>query len=266
MRFSVLMLILGYAFASCESAQASWISDGSFEKQGQGLPFGSVVDGVKWGYGYGDTSGTSPSSWQVMPSGGPWTGGLLARTEDFTTGWKWASEGGVFGLIQGNQTMSQMFEARESGSGILEWFDSNRNSWRNDTWFGRESDYKVTITHVSSGETLFDSYPIYNKLTSKVKGGFASNSLTNQRDGRFDLANRKGWDYRSLTFDGLIEGQEYKVNFIGLNGPDDRTTLLDNIHLNGGSISQVPEPSTLAIFGLGSLGLAFLRRRSTSLS
>jgi hypothetical protein len=99
-----------------------------------------------------------------------------------------------------------------------------------------------------------------------VHGGLESNSQTNASDPRFELANRKGWDYRSLTFDGLIKDEKYEVNFIGLNGPDDRTTLLDNIHLNGGSISQVPEPSTLAIFGLGSLGLAFLRRRRTSLS
>jgi hypothetical protein len=268
MRFSVLMLILGYAFASCESAQASWISDGSFETQGaaQSPVYKLGPNGEQWGrdwIGGWDEAGLA-SSWRAQ-SVGAWTGGSICRTEDFASGWKWAQQGVVFGLIQGNQTMSQKFTPNASGSGILEWFDSNRNSWRGDTWFGRESDYKVTITHVLSGETLFDSHPIY-KLTSKVKGGSESNSLTNQGDGRFDLANRKGWDYRSLTFDGLIKDEEYKVNFIGLNGPDDRTTLLDNIHLNGGSISQVPEPSTLAIFGLGSLGLAFLRRRRTSLS
>ena len=52
----------------------------------------------------------------------------------------------------------------------------------------------------------------------------------------------------------------------GVQQVDDRTTFLDDISLTALDISQVPEPSTLAIFGLGSLGLAFLRRRRTSLS
>jgi hypothetical protein len=263
MRFSVLMLILGYAFASCESAQASWISDGSFETQAvnQNLPVYPRPNGEQWGRAWNggwDAAGLA-SSWQAVQTGGAWTGGSICRTEDFASGWKWAQQGVVFGLIQGSQTMSQTFQAK-STSGILEWFDSNRNSWRGDTWFGRQSDYKVTITDLSGN-------PIYTSDTfrSRVHGGLELNSQTNDSDARFDLENRQGWDYRSWTFSGLVDGGYYKVNFNGLN-TDDRTTLLDNIHLNGGSISQVPEPSTMAIFGLGSLGLAFFRRRRTSLS
>jgi hypothetical protein len=268
MRFSVLMLILGYAFASCESAQASWISDGSFETQGaaQSPVYKLGPNGEQWGrdwIGGWDEAGLA-SSWRAQ-SVGAWTGGSICRTEDFASGWKWAQQGVVFGLIQGNQTMSQTFQAK-STSGILEWFDSNRNSWRGDTWFGRQSNYDVTITD-SSGNTVQSLvYTSSNTFKSRVHGGSESNSLQNYSDPRFELANRKDWDYRSLTFSGLVDGNYYKVNFNGLNGTDDRTTLFDNIHLNGGSISQVPEPSTMAIFGLGSLGLAFLRRRRTSLS
>ncbi len=270
MRFSVLMLILGYAFASCESAQASWISDGSFETQAvsQNLPYyQNGLGGEQWGRAWNggwDAAGLA-SSWQAVQTGGAWTGGSICRTEDFASGWKWAQQGVVFGLIQGSQTMSQTFQAK-STSGILEWFDSNRNSWRGDTWFGRESDYKVTITD-SSGNTVPSLvYTSSNTFKSRVHGGLESNSLQNYSDPRFELANRKDWDYRSLTFSGLDVGRQYQISFTGLNVGDDRTTLLDNIHLNGGSISQVPEPSTLAIFGLGSLGLAFFRRRRTSLS
>jgi hypothetical protein len=263
MRFSVLMLILGYAFASCESAQASWISDGSFETQGaaQSPVYKLGPNGEQWGrdwIGGWDEAGLA-SSWRAQ-SVGAWTGGSICRTEDFASGWKWAQQGVVFGLIQGNQSMSQTFTAMET-TAILEWFDSNRNSWRGDTWFGRQSDYNVTITDLLGS-------PIYTsrKFSSRVHGGLESNSQTNASDARFDLENRKDWDYRSWTFSGLTVNQQYKVSFNGLNGADDRTTLFDNIHLNGGSISQVPEPSTMAIFGLGSLGLAFLRRRRTSLS
>ena len=265
MRFSVLMLILGYAFASCESAQAAWITDGSFENQAssQNLPYyqngpGGEQWGRAWNGGW-DAAGLA-SSWQAVQTGGAWTGGSICRTEDFASGWKWAQQGVVFGLIQGNQSMSQTFKAMET-TATLDWFDSNRNSWRGDTWFGRQSDYNVTITDLSGN-------PIYTSDTfrSRVHGGLESNSQTNASDARFDLENRKGWDYRSWTFSGLVVNEQYKVSFNGLNGPDDRTTLLDNIHLNGGSISQVPEPSTMAIFGLGSLGLAFFRRRRTSLS
>ena len=261
------MLILGYAFASCESAQASWITDGSFEIQAssQSLPVYPGPNGEQWGRAWngGWNAEGLASSWRAVDeSKGAWTGGSICRTEDFASGWKWAQQGVVFGLIQGDQTMSQTFKAAKETTATLDWFESNRNSWRGDTWYGRESDYKVTITN------LFGT-PFYEEsaeFRSRVHGGFELNSQTNASDARFDLENRQDWDPRSWTFSGLTDGGQYKVSFTGLNGADDRTTLLDDIRLNGGGISQVPEPSTLAIFGLGSLGLAFLRRRRTSLS
>ena len=110
MRFSVLMLILGYAFASCESAQASWITDGSFENQAvlQNNPYTTQPDGEKWGAGWGG-SNWGWSSWQYN-SNGVWIGGAIARTEDFAAGWKWARTGDVFGIIKDRQTMSQTFQ------------------------------------------------------------------------------------------------------------------------------------------------------------
>jgi hypothetical protein len=51
----------------------------------------------------------------------------------------------------------------------------------------------------------------------------------------------------------------YTLSFNSLS-PDDRSTFLDDISLNLTS-TIVPEPSTMAIFGLGSMGLAYLRRR-----
>ncbi|MBM3965121.1 MAG: PEP-CTERM sorting domain-containing protein [Planctomycetes bacterium] len=67
-----------------------------------------------------------------------------------------------------------------------------------------------------------------------------------------------------------MSGRTYTLSFNSLSpyirdsngnitGIDDRTTLLDDISLMS-SAPTVPEPSTLAIFGLGSLGLAYLQR------
>ena len=270
MRFSVLMLILGYAFASCESAQASWITDGSFENQAvlQNNPYTTQPDGEKWGAGWGG-SNWGWSSWQYNFSvSGAWIGGAIARTEDFAAGWKWARTGDVFGIIKDRQTMSQTFQPTTSGKGLLTWHDANRASWRELDWFGRPNDYSVTLT-----DSLNNVQNLGN-FTSKVFGG---NSYSNPvADGWWTQAGKTGWEARSVSNFDLVAGMTYTLKFNslspyyndkdGVQQVDDRTTFLDDISLTALDISQVPEPSTLAIFGLGSLGLAFLRRRRTSLS
>jgi hypothetical protein len=240
------------------------IQDGSFENQAvlQNTPYQSVVDGVKWGYGWGNSSGI-PSSWEAISSsvGGAWTGGSIARTEDFAAGWKWAKAGGVFGIIQGDQKMSQTFTATTSGEGTLTWYDANRAAWRNIDWFGRPNTYSVTLTDstgfIQTGGTF----------NSEVFGG--NSYSTPVGNGWWTSEGKKGWYTRSASGFNLQAGMSYTLSFNSLayyvdnNGVqqvDDRSTFLDDISLNLTS-TIVPEPSTMAIFGLGSIGLAYLRRR-----
>jgi hypothetical protein len=230
------------------------IQDGSFENQAvlQNTPYQSVVDGVKWGYGWGNSSGI-PSSWEAISSsvGGAWTGGSIARTEDFAAGWKWAKAGGVFGIIQGDQKMSQKFTAATSGEGTLTWYDANRAAWRDIDWFGRPNTYSVTLLNDSTGTIQLGTF------ASKVAGG---NSYSDPPGNAWwTLEGKQGWYARSVSGFNLQAGMSYTLSFNSLS-PDDRSTFLDDISLNLTS-TIVPEPSTMAIFGLGSIGLAYLRRR-----
>ena len=263
MRFSVIILIVGYALASCESSKAGIILDGSFEGQAvtQNTPYYLQPNGQKWGAGWNNWGW---SSWQANYAG-PWVGGGIARTEEFATGWKWAHTGDVFGIIKDRGTMSQTFTAQADTTAILSWYDANRNSWRGHTWFGRPNDYSVTIT-----DNLGNTQTIGN-YTSQVYGGFESNSWIDASDDRFTLENRQGWVARTGAQFNLLAGRSYTLSFNSLSpynydsngnisGVDDRTTLLDDISVLE-LAPTVPEPSTMAIFGLGGLGLAYLRRR-----
>lgn len=100
--------------------------------------------------------------------------------------------------------------------------------------------------------------------------GLESNRWSNTPDDRWTLANKQGWVARTGASFNLVSGRTYTLSFNSLSpyirdsngnitGIDDRTTLLDDISLMS-SAPTVPEPSTLAIFGLGSLGLAYLQR------
>ncbi|MBM3965120.1 MAG: hypothetical protein FJ308_08650 [Planctomycetes bacterium] len=148
-----LILVLGLILAIRQSASAAIVVlDGSFESQAtvQNLPHYQMgPNGEKWGRAWnGDwTPAGLESSWRDVEAGkGVWVGGEICRTEDFSTGWKWAHTGEVFGIIKDRQTMSQTFVADVDTTGSLSWYDANRSSWRNDTWFGRPNDYSVTIT------------------------------------------------------------------------------------------------------------------------
>lgn len=243
------------------------ILDGSFEDQAiaQNLPHYQVVNGEKWGrarFGGWNAPGLE-SSWRaVSGTNTVWTGGSIARTEDFAAGWKWAKAGAVFGIIQGNQTMSQKFTAATSGEGTLTWYDANRAAWRDIDWFGRPNTYSVTLLNDSTG-----TIQTGGTFNSEVFGG--NSYSTPVGDGWWTPEGKKGWYTRSASGFNLQAGMSYTLSFNSLayyvdnNGVkqvDDRSTFLDDISLNLTS-TIVPEPSTMAIFGLGSIGLAYLRRR-----
>jgi hypothetical protein len=233
------------------------ILDGSFEDQAiaQNLPHYQVVNGEKWGRAWngGWNDAGLESSWRAVVSGTNtvWTGGSIARTEDFAAGWKWAKAGVVFGIIQGNQTMSQKFTATTSGEGTLTWYDANRAAWRQSEWFGRPNTYNVTLT--DSGGNI----QTRGTFNSEVFGG--NSYSTPLGDAWWTSEGKKGWYARSASGFNLQAGMSYTLSFNSLS-QDDRSTFLDDISLTLTS-TIVPEPSTMAIFGLGSIGLAYLRRR-----
>lgn len=216
------------------TAEASLLVDGSFENQAvlQNNPFDTQPDGSKWGAGWNNFGW---ESWQENFAGA-WVGGAIARTEDFTTGWKWAHTGGVFGIIKDRWTMSQTFTATEDAIGTLSWFDANRSSWRENTFFGRQNNYSVTITDANGNVQTIGNY------TSEVFLGLESNSQQNIGDDRFTLAGKQGWFAKTGASFVLQAGMTYTLSFNSLSpyildslgnitGVDDRSTLLDDIVL-----------------------------------
>ena len=226
----------------------------------QNNPFELQPDGSKWGAGWGFPN-SGWSSWQNNFSGA-WTGGAIARTEDFTTGWKWAHSGDVFGIVKDRQSMSQTFTATEDAVGTLSWFDANRSSWRADTFFGRQNNYSVTITDALGNTQVIGNY------TSEVYLGLDSNSWINAGDDRFSLAGKQGWFAKSGATFILQAGMSYTLSFNSLSpfitdangnvtGVDDRTTLLDDIVL---TTQPIPAPGAIALMGFGALAAARRRR------
>lgn len=248
------LLVLGMMATTQNSVFAGYIVGGDFENQAvfQNLAHYQLgPGGEKWGRSWNggwDSAGLA-SSWRDIQSGGDWGGNAaICRTEDFATGWKWARSGVVFGVLQAGRTLSQTFTATKNETLQLSWYDANRNSWRGDTWFGRQANYQVSVTE---GTTTIAQ----GNYTSQVYGGLESNSQINASDDRFLLENKKGWFSKSLVAFNVEAGKTYTVSF-AVTSSDDRTTLLDDV-----SISAVPEPSSLGLLSLGALGCAFLRRR-----
>ena len=151
--------------------------------------------------------------------------------------------------------MSQTFTATEDAIGTLSWFDANRSSWRENTWFGRQNNYSVTITDSNGNVQTIGSY------TSEVYLGLDSNSWANIGDDRFSLAGKQGWFSRTGNSFVLQAGMTYTLSFNSLSpyitdangnitGVDDRTTLLDDISI---TTSPIPTPGAMALLGLGAL-------------
>jgi uncharacterized protein (TIGR03382 family) len=260
-RLSCGIAIFGTIAAGvAQSSNAALLVDGSFETQAvlQGNPYYAQPDGSKWGAAWNNWGW---SSWQANFAGA-WVGGGIARTEEYATGWKWARTGDVLGIIKDRQTMSQTFTATEDATGTLSWFDANRSSWRENTWYGRQNNYSVTLTDSLGNVQTIGNY------TSEVYLGLDSNSWINAGDDRFSLAGKQGWFARTGASFILQAGMTYTLSFNSLSpyiydengnltGVDDRTTLLDDIAIN---TTPIPAPGVAAVLGLGALAARRRRR------
>ncbi len=235
--------VLSNSFSSQEL-----ILDGGFEQQAesQGVRYVSQSDGSRWGAGWNNWGW---SSWNYMTPAGAWGGGGVAFTEDFTTGWKWARSGNAFGIVGVRSTLSQTFTATQDFIGTLSWFDANRSSWREHTWYGRPNDYSVTVTDTNGNVQVIGNY------TSQVYLGLAENSWINAGDDRFSLAGKQGWFARASADFNLAAGMTYTLSFNSLSpywynsegaitGADDRVTLLDDVVLTTRAVpTATPTPT-----------------------
>jgi surface protein len=214
----------------------SLVVDGSFENQAvlQNLP-GYVPPSAPtevWGAGWNNWGWTS---WQDIAGNGAWTGGAIARTEEYAAGWKRAHSGNVFGIIKDNGSMTQTFTATSSGVGTLNWYDANRASWREHDWFGRPNTYSVTITDNFGNVQQLGTY------TSIVAGGTNySSPLPLGGYGWWTTQAKNFWFARTSSDFTLVAGTTYTLTYNSLTVNDDRTTFLDDISISTRALSTLP--------------------------
>jgi hypothetical protein len=225
-----------YCSAASELDSTNLIVDGSFEDQAslQNLPgyVPASAPNEVWGAGWNNWGWTS---WQDITGSGAWTGGAIARTEEFAAGWKRAHTGNVFGIIKDNFSMSQTFTVASGGDGIgkLNWYDANRASWREHDWFGRDNTYDVTLTDDLGNVQQLGTY------TSKVAGG-TNYSTPPGGYGWWTTQGKDFWFARASNDFTLVAGRTYTLSFNSLTTNDDRTTFLDDITIISRAENTVP--------------------------
>jgi hypothetical protein len=129
--------------------------------------------------------------------------------------------------VQTTGSIAQTFTASITGSYMVSWLDAGRINY-----FGSAGAQTYLVSLVDNTTALTVSSLSLNTTSGSV---FSAESLTG-------LLSLKAGDSYTLTFKGQDTADE--------------TALIDNV-----SVSQVPEPATLTLFGAGLAGLGWMRRR-----
>lgn len=134
--------------------------------------------------------------------------------------------GDQVGGVQTTGSIAQTFTANITGTYLVSWLDAGRG------YQGGSGAQTYIVSLVDNTTALTISSLSLNTTSGSA---FSAESLTG-------LLSLKAGDSYTLTFKGQDTADE--------------TALIDNV-----SVSQVPEPATLTLFGAGLAGLGWMRRR-----
>lgn len=216
-----VLLVVGCVAALCGTAQASPINlltNGSFEAPALGSTAyvypGNPNPALSGGYSSTANNWTYGGSALVNTSVGAnaWYGGAPPAGYD----------GSQFAALQGDSTISQIFNAPSAGLANISWLSAGRPNFGS---IGGDQTYDVL-------------------LNGSLIGSFSTT------DGQAFTSE--------LKLATLVAG----INTLTFEGTDltklatDQTAFIDNV-----SVTGVPEPLTLSVFGAGLVGAAALRRR-----
>lgn len=195
-----------------------------------GFEEGNINWNGAWGaycYSSATCSATGWSGNYLLTSVGSWAWGY----PNARPGFDGATQGLVVAGLQNTEYLQQTLHATQDGSYTLTWRDAGRPS--------SSFTYYDQTYNISIGNSVLGSYH------------------TNQG---------QAWADHSLTFN-MLAGDNL-LTIYGMRSTGDGTAFLDNLNLNvppaavpPGTVSAVPEPGSMALFGLGLLGLVVSRRR-----
>jgi len=150
--------------------------------------------------------------------------------------------------------------------------NSNLFSAFNDsTWFGIDNNVGTNVLSMNTQDgsvfslnsfDIAEFFGIPNEVVVNVVGNYFGGGSIALQVTLDQIADGSGVinDFQSVSFDNSWVNLS-SVTFSATAGTDDRWFALDNIVVNAAS---VPEPSTLAIFALGMMGLVSRRFKKKS--
>ncbi len=187
------------------------------------------------------------SAGPIVPSGALWQYTFCDPTADLT--WttmlglggpcEWKEGPAPFSNVEGNDPFG--FEKR-NGTYWKENYDDQEGPFFDNLWVRREIDLtKIDLSTVFWQMAVDNGYKMY--LNGALIGA----------------DNQEGYTY-SWEYSGILPGAVQGVNILALALEDHGVRTAFDIEINGAPM-PVPEPGTLALVGMGVLGLAARFRR-----